>query len=160
MEFVDNYNLYIFDLDDTLYLRSVSEEYKKFYEQKIKEYFKKLISQNKTLAIVSYNANPHKILKCMEIDSFFSHICSPIVKHESELTEEDIHKDISSIVYTADGNARLIESKAIMINKLLQKTNHCKEEIIFFDDLDDNIKKVSDFGICSVLVNPQIGLIL
>ena len=46
-----------------------------------------------------------------------------------------------------------------MIQEIIDKTKCKKEEIIFYDYADYNIKKVENFGVKSVKIDDNIGIV-
>lgn len=132
IEYIDcsKYNLFIFDLDDTLYLRSnYNYDYVNEYKLKLKSFLKYLKTQNKILTIASHNRKPHFFLQEIEILEFFDYIIGEYPRN-----------------------------KACMVKSLLELTNCTHSEAIFFDDLINNVKDVEDIGVKSILICDYDGI--
>ncbi len=56
---INSYDLYIFDLDNTLYLHNVDPSYKEEYESNLKYFLNYLKNNNKKLAIASHHSCPY-----------------------------------------------------------------------------------------------------
>lgn len=121
--------VYIFDLDDTLYLRRVDNEYKKIYESNVKEFLNKLKNNNNILAIASHNMSPRYFLRTMNIDIYFDYIIGEYPRKKSD-----------------------------MIVEILKNVNKVKEDVIFFDDLNSNILECKENGIKSIKVDFKKGI--
>lgn len=121
--------VYIFDLDDTLYLRNVSDEYKKIYEYELIKFLNKLKNNNKILAIASHNISPRYFLRKMNIDTYFDYIIGEYPRKKSD-----------------------------MIVEILKNVNKVKEDVIFFDDLSYNILECKENGIKSIKIDPKNGI--
>ena len=123
--------LYVFDLDNTLYLWNVDEDYKRDYECKLINFLDKLKSENIILTIASHNRTPRHYLRKMSICSYFDYI---IGEHP--------------------------RNKYTMILEILKNVNETikKENIVFFDDSDYNIKDCETNGIKSIKIDPNIGI--
>lgn len=131
--------LFIFDLDDTLYLRKLSKQYdysedilyylkELLYYHQIRHILYKLKQKNKIIALASHNLNPIPILNYLEITQYFSIIIG------------------------------LRIDKDIMVSNILKETNCSKEETIFFDDQLTNIIKVNELGIDVYYVEDMFGI--
>lgn len=123
--------LFIFDLDNTLYLQHVSHEHRIQYEEKLRIFLQELIDNNKLLAIASHNSNPREILSYMQIDHYF----------DPNLIIGEYPRD-----------------KFNMIEELLQKTNCIASDCIFFDDYPENVYHCEINGIKSILVKSSLGI--
>lgn len=66
----------------------------------------------------------------------------------------DIHDYFIAIECFIPGN----RTKMPLINAILDKTGQKREDVIFFDDLLENITEVSRAGIHSVKINPYSGI--
>ena len=127
-------SVYIFDLDNTLYLWNVNLEYRLEYEYKLIEFLKKLKTNNNILAIASFNKAPRIYLKEMLILDYFDYIISE---------------------YPYEDNYR---KKSDMIIEILKNVNKEKKDAIFFDDINSNIKDCESNGIMSIKIDPKIGI--
>lgn len=121
--------VYIFDLDDTLYLRKVDDEYKKNYEYELIKFLTKLKNNNKILGVASHNISPRYFLRMMNIDTYFDYIIGEYPRKKSN-----------------------------MIVEILKNINKVKEDVIFFDDLDSNIIECNENGIKSIKIDPRKGI--
>lgn len=130
--------LFIFDLDDTLYLRykkKLSSCYNNNdtelsqYTKKITEILKKIKQQDKIITMASHNRNPTRILEKMDILHFFSIIIGEYPR-----------------------------KKDTMVMEILEKTGCSKEEAIFFDDHPEHIIDVQNFGVDTYFVDSIHGI--
>lgn len=137
-----NFKVYVFDLDDTLYLHTNKDiEYKNEYHIKVKKYLEKLKKRNKILCLATHNSNPMTYLKRIGIEDMFDEIVyelKDLNAHVNEISE-----------YT---------SKKEMITEIMKKTGYKKNKIIFFDDSDYNIDQVNSIGVKSIKVSQLSGL--
>lgn len=140
---IHNYKVFVFDLDDTLYLHRVDLSYRLEYTQKIKEFLYTLKQQGKILCLATHNRSPYYYLNQMEIYDLF---------HEIIYEKKDVHPRHNSIYeYT---------NKKDMIQEILDKTNTSIADVIFFDDVHYNIDEVRSLGIETVIVSPKKGIAL
>ena len=123
--------LYIFDFDDTIFLRNVSKIEKKVSQIFINEILYKLKSNNKILAIASHNVGVVEKLKELGIYKLFDII----------VADE----------YPAN--------KAYMVDEILLRTQTKISDAIFFDDLQENISNVSKYGVHSVYIDDIYGIL-
>lgn len=133
-----DYKVYVFDLDNTLYLHKVNDT---TYHKNLKHNLIQLKDKDKILCIASHNVNPEKFMKRLGILDLFDKIL-----YEHQALNPRIN-DISQ--YT---------KKSKMIKELLSETKYTKEDVVFFDDYNYNIKDVSEFGIRCVLVDELKGV--
>jgi HAD superfamily phosphatase (TIGR01681 family) len=139
---LDAYKVFVFDLDNTLYLHNVNSFYSDRYHKDVKTFLEKLKTKNKILCIATHNKNPKYYLDKIEISDLFDHII---------YEKKDVNPYCNSIhEYTG---------KDEMIQEIIDKTKCKKEEIIFYDDADYNIKKVENFGIKSIKIDDNIGIV-
>ncbi|KAJ3132054.1 hypothetical protein HDU90_007606 [Geranomyces variabilis] len=71
------HHLYIFDLDDTLYLWKLGPAARAAYEAKLRPYLERLSHEGATLAVASFNRNACKLLTSMGIRPLFSQVICP-----------------------------------------------------------------------------------
>ena len=71
---VSDYSLFVFDLDNTLFLHSVNNAYKIKYEKQLGEFLNYLKNNNKKLVIASHNQNPNLYLEQMKISELFDDV--------------------------------------------------------------------------------------
>jgi HAD superfamily phosphatase (TIGR01681 family) len=128
---INSYDLYVFDLDNTLYLDYVTKEYKIEYEAKLKNFLTQLKNNNKKLAIASHNSYPYYRLNKIGIFDYFDYIIGEYPRKKSNMINEILEKLVS-----ADSKSRTI----------------------FFDDLVSNFTDCTNNGIQSILVNPKKGI--
>jgi HAD superfamily phosphatase (TIGR01681 family) len=141
---VDNYKIFVFDLDNTLYLHKANFNYKEEYDEKVRTFLKELKMKNKILCILTHNRKPMMYLESMKIESFFDkiifetrNICGLSANYISNYTPKD-------------------EMISIIIEEFKCNLN----EIIFFDDNSYNIKQIESIGIESIKVSPKDGICL
>jgi HAD superfamily phosphatase (TIGR01681 family) len=140
---IQNYKVFVFDLDDTLYLHNVDFLYREEYTRKIKEFLLSLKNNGKILCLATHNKSPYHYLHKMDIYDIF---------HEIIYEKRDVHPSLNSIYdYT---------NKKDMIQEILDKTDSTNEEVIFFDDHIYNINEVKSIGVETVRVSPTTGIIL
>ena len=138
----DIYKVFVFDLDNTLYLHNVNSVYSDRYHKDVKVFLENLKNKNKILCIATHNKNPNNYLDKIEISHLFDYII---------YEKKNVHPYLNSIhEYTG---------KDEMIQEIIDKTKFKKEEIIFYDDADYNIKKVENFGVKSVKIDANIGIV-
>lgn len=138
----DIYKIFVFDLDNTLYLHNVDTIYSDRYHKDVKVFLQNLKNKNKILCIATHNKNPNNYLDKIEISHLFDYII---------YEKKNVHPYLNSIhEYTG---------KDEMIQEIIDKTKCKKEEIIFYDDADYNIKKVENFGVKSVKIDDNIGIV-
>lgn len=136
-----NYKVFVFDLDNTLYMHSCNRIHREIYHEQVKIFLQNLKNLGKILCIATHNTGPFYYLENLKIKELFHHII---------LEKKPLHSDFNTIdQYTG---------KDEMINELIGKIGCTKEEIIFFDDSLYNIKKVESIGIKSILVSDQTGI--
>jgi len=135
----NNKRLYIFDLDDTLYLRTLRglinnyDNYCDIDIDKLHEYIKEIIyklhESNKILCIASHNPCVKYCLNKLGILHLFTYII---------------------------GEKR---NKKSMVLEILNHTQIAYDEAIFLDDLIDNIKDVSELGLESHFLGSNLGIL-
>jgi HAD superfamily phosphatase (TIGR01681 family) len=159
-----NKKVFIFDLDDTLYLHSFNrnKEYLKFYHSNIRKWLYNLKKNGKIIGLITYNTNPRNVLKDLGVnENIFDFIEYPenILR---EYFDNNRYKYIKydNFIFRTDGKGvnyvSLIENKKDMIERNISKYN--KKDIIFFDDSQSNILSVRRLGIECILVDPSIGI--
>lgn len=139
-----NYKVYVFDLDNTLFLHNSEETYTTRYHEKVKNYLLNLKRDNKKICLATHNKNPKYLLEKMGLEyDFFD-----IIVYELK----NVHPLLNSITeYT---------SKKDMILDIIKKTGCKKSQVIFFDDSYYNIRQVQSINVKSVKVSPTSGLYL
>lgn len=138
---ITDYKVFVFDLDSTLYLHYADEMYKQIYHEQVKVFLQNLKNNGKILCIATHNKNPTIYLDMLKITSLFHYIIS----------EQKNVNSYSNSIHEYTG-------KDEMINELISKIGCTNEEIIFFDDIKYNIKKVESIGVKSILVSDQTGI--
>lgn len=164
MTIVINKKVFIFDLDDTLYLHTFNrnKEYLKFYHSNIRKFLYNLKKNDKVLGLITYNTDPINILKKLRIDkNVFNFIEYPQnILREYFDNNRDKYKEYNNFIFRSNGNGinyvSLIENKKDMIERNISEYN--KKDIIFFDDSRSNIFSVRNLGIECILVDPSIGI--
>lgn len=135
------YKVFVFDLDDTLYMRNFKGDVTT-YNLNLINFLEKLYNRNDTiLCIATHNYRPNILLTKLNIQHLFTHIIS----------ENKMHFESDSIQnYTC---------KIKMMNEIIEKTKCKKDDIIFFDDSTFNINKINSMGIKTVLVSVDTGIL-
>lgn len=140
---IQNYKVFVFDLDDTLYLHRVDLDYREEYTKKIREFLQSLRDMGKILCLATHNKSPYRYLHKMNIHDLFDEII---------YEKRDVSPYYNSIYdYT---------NKKYMIQEIMGKTNVSSEDIVFFDDADYNLEEVKSLGVESIKVSPYKGIIL
>jgi HAD superfamily phosphatase (TIGR01681 family) len=137
-----DYKIFVFDLDNTLYLHNVDEDYAEMYHKKVKNFLMYLKDSDKLLYIATHNFNPGNYLSKIDILQLFD----GIIKET-----KDVHPWLNSIIeYT---------SKKDMVLEILNKHNDLKkEDVVFFDDHNYNIKEVESINVKSIYVDNNKGI--
>jgi HAD superfamily phosphatase (TIGR01681 family) len=136
-----DYKVFVFDLDNTLYLHNADVMHTQIYHEQVKVFLQNLKNDGKILCIATHNKNPIVYLDRIKITSLFHYIISE---------QKNVHPSLNRIDdYTG---------KDEMINELISKIGCTNEEILFFDDANYNIKKVESIGVKSILVSAQTGI--
>ena len=112
-----DYKIFVFDLDNTLFLHNVNKNYAERYHKKVKNFLIYLKDNDKKLYIATHNSNPIEYLNMINI--------SPVLFNGIIKETKDVHHMINSISeYT---------SKKDMILEILQSNIFStKDDIIFF----------------------------
>lgn len=140
---IENYKVFVFDLDDTLYLHSVNYDYRVEYTKKIREFLQSLRDMGKILCLATHNKSPYHYLNKMDISDLFDEIV---------YEQKDVSPNYNSIYeYT---------NKKDMIQEIIMKTNVSTNDIVFFDDMDYNLQEVKSIGVESIKVYPCKGIVL
>jgi HAD superfamily phosphatase (TIGR01681 family) len=140
---IDDYKVFVFDLDNTLYLHKVNQKYREMYSIRIRKFLNLLKNNGKIICLASHNKSPYYYLHNMDIYDLF---------HEIIYEKRDVNPCKNNIYeYT---------NKKDMIQEILEKTKVTNKDVIFFDDQYYNINEVKSLGIESVYVSPKIGIVL
>lgn len=140
---IKDYKVFVFDLDDTLYLHKVESEYREEYTAKIRELLYSLKRRGKIVCLATHNKLPYHYLDKMNIYDVF---------HEIIYERRNVNPRIHSIYeYT---------SKRDMIKEIVERTNVLNEDVVFFDDHEYNINEVKSLGIESVYISSKTGIII
>jgi HAD superfamily phosphatase (TIGR01681 family) len=110
--------LYVFDLDNTLYLWEVKKNIQELYSKQLKQYLAELHNKGAVLAIASHNTNPKRYLRYMDIDNLFTHVIGEYPR-----------------------------SKDTMLAEILLSTGIKHYDTVFFDDMQKNLDLVAKMGI-------------
>lgn len=138
-----DYKIFVFDLDNTLYLYNVDNIYTEEYHKKVKNFLIYLKDNNKLLYIATHNLYPVDYLNQINIPQL---LFNGIIKET-----KNVHPMRNSISdYT---------SKKDMILEILDKnSNLTKDDIIFFDDNQYNIDQVKSIGVKCIYVDKFKGI--
>jgi len=128
-------NLVIFDLDDTLCHEGFSvEEYKEsFLCLHTKDILEYLHKQGHVLAIASHNECAEQISQLCGILQYFTYIV---------------------------GYCPITNTKMPLVQDILNYTTMSKEDVIFFDDVEQNVNEMNENGIRAKKVCWKIGITL
>jgi HAD superfamily phosphatase (TIGR01681 family) len=136
-----DYKVFVFDLDNTLYLHGANEMYKQIYHEQVRVFLQNLKNNGKILCIATHNKNPTIYLDMLKVTSLFDYTISE---------QKKLHPAINNIdEYTG---------KDEMIKELICKIGCTEKEIIFFDDAIYNTTKVESIGVKTILVSDQTGI--
>lgn len=138
-----DYKIFVFDLDNTLYLHNCNQNYSEMYHKKVVNFLMYLKNCDKFLYIATHNFHP---------DNYLNRINIPPLLFDGIIKEtKDVHPSLNSIVeYT---------SKKDMILEILDKhKNLTKDDVVFFDDHIYNIKEVEQLNVKSIYVNQFKGI--
>ena len=128
-----DYKIFVFDLDNTLYLHNADYNYSLTYHKKVNKFLTYLKANGKILYIATHNKDPEIYLKKLDIKHLFNGVIYE-------------HKNVNP-------------HKKDMIRQILnEKMSYTISDILFFDDHNFNIKEVSSIGVKSILVEPLIGV--
>lgn len=143
-----NFKIFVFDLDNTLYLHRISNDgYCEKYHKKLKCFLEKLLQHDKILCIATHNREPYDLLKKIGIHDLFNTI----------ICEQKI---LCAYLHTISDYT----SKKYMIDEILKSVNkdknitYDKEDVIFFDDHTYNITEIQSINVESIKVCPLRGL--
>jgi HAD superfamily phosphatase (TIGR01681 family) len=138
-----DYKIFVFDLDNTLYLHKVDQIYAEKYHKKVNNFLNYLKDNNKLLYIATHNFSP--------VDYFNRMIIQPLLFNGIIKETKDVHPSLNNISeYT---------SKKDMILEILDKHKDLtKDDVIFFDDHMFNIKEVEKLNVKSIYVNESKGI--
>lgn len=136
-----DYKVFVFDLDNTLYLHKVNVIQQQIYHEQVKVFLQNLKNIGKILCIATHNRYPSVYLDMLKVTYLFDYTI---------LEQKKLHPVINNIdEYTG---------KDEMIKELICKIGCTEKEIIFFDDAIYNTTKVESIGVKSILVSDQIGI--
>ena len=138
-----DYKIFVFDLDDTLYLHNVNQAYKDTYHKKIKNFLVYLKDNDKILYIATHNFGPSSWLNIIDIPPL---LFNGIIKETKDVNPYKNHIN----EYT---------SKKDMILEILDKNSEfTTDDIVFFDDHEYNIKEVESINVKSIYVDSRNGI--
>ncbi len=157
MEYFNTKSVFIFDLDDTLYLRLNRDlDYTQNYYTKVNGFLNKLKENNKKIYLLTYNADPNIYLDKININiSIFNEIIKP------ELITIDVFehkKDPNFKTRIVCDNTYIYNNKWYDIENLIKENNYNKEDIVFFDNDTFLVNKVKELNVDSILVDPFKGI--
>lgn len=134
--------VYVFDLDNTLYLHDhTNKDYFNEYRLNLVKFLEKLTTENITLCIATHNKTPITFLDELNITNLFKHII---------YEKKNVHPYLNTIKdYTP---------KSEMMKEIMTLTSCTYDKMIFFDDDMFNIRDVETLNIKSVLVCSKVGI--
>jgi hypothetical protein len=150
-------DLFIFDLDDTLFLHNLDEYNRKKYEDRLIPFLYNLKKSGKILTLVTYNTDPQKFLNEKSIGHLFDYIYMPSVMSFEEYQNSNKFYENSTVWITGRA-VKICRCKGVIAQQILEKYSCSPEVCIFFDDHKPNVDKVKQLGIESVLVDPLVGI--
>ncbi len=153
--------VYLFDLDDTIYLYQCKDkEYVKEYHKKISNFLYNLKKDNKIIGLFTNNLEPNIVLKDLDINpDIFDIISSPIKMNDDQYQEFLKNTKYNSFSWTYWNNYWYIRHpKNKLIEKYIKENNFDLNEIIYFDDQKKIIESIKSIGINTVLVDPLVGI--
>lgn len=138
-----DYKIFVFDLDNTLFLHKVDQIYSEKYHRKVGNFLNYLKDSDKLLYIATHNFNPDNYLNRINIQPL---LFDGIIKET-----KNVHPMLNHITeYT---------SKKDMILEILDKHKDLtKDDVVFFDDHMFNIKEVESINVKCVYVNESKGI--
>ena len=138
-----DYKIFVFDLDDTLYLHNVDKNYVEIYHKKVKNFLVYLKDNDKRLYIATHNFGPSSLLNRMDIPPL---LFNGIIKETKNVNPYINHIN----EYT---------SKKDMILEILDKNpEFTTDDVVFFDDHEYNIKEVESINVKSIRVDARKGI--
>lgn len=137
-----SYKVFVFDLDDTLYMHSLNENDKTVYHEQVKIFLESLYNSGKIICIATHNKNPYNYLEKLNIVPLFDHI----------IWEQKNVNPIFNTIYDYTG-------KDEMIKELVGKIGCTIEDIVFFDDSKYNIDVVKSIDVASIHVSNKTGIV-
>lgn len=129
-----NTKVYVFDLDDTLYMHRMKKSW--VYHAKVKTELKKLKEKGKKLAMATHRSHPEELLDLLGIKNLFDVVISE-------------KKPVHNLTHTIEEYTL----KSEMMRDIMKILKCKKKHMLFFDDSSYNIKKVRDFKVKSILVS-------
>lgn len=133
------YKVYVFDLDNTLYLHKRND--KDNIHKEVKRHLETLKSRGKKLYVATHNKYPWDLMREMDILD---------IVHGVKYEKKNVHPWMNSInEYT---------NKAEMINEIIKEEECCVDDVVFFDDADYNVMNVRKIGVRSVLIDEKKGI--
>ena len=138
-----DYKIFVFDLDNTLYLHNVDSIYSDKYHKKVVNFLMYLKDSNKLLYIATHNFNPTKLLNKINIEPL---LFNGIIKET-----KDVHPSLNSITEYTSKKDMILE----ILDKHIDLTN---DDIVFFDDHNYNIKQVESINVKSIYVDELKGI--
>lgn len=137
-----DYKIFVFDLDETLFLSKVNLKYAEDYHKKIKVFLSYLKTNDKLLYIATHNSFPNGALNFLGINS----ILDGVIKESRDVNP--VANDIED--YT--------NKKDMILEILDNHKNLSTEDVVFFDDNVYNIKKVENINVKCVYVDNTVGI--
>lgn len=137
-----DYKIFVFDLDETLFLSKVNLKYAEDYHKKIKVFLSYLKTNDKLLYIATHNRFPNGALNFLDINS----ILDGVIKETRDVNP--VANDIED--YT--------DKKDMILEILDNHKDLSTEDVVFFDDNDYNIKKVENINVKCVYIDNTVGI--
>lgn len=137
-----DYKIFVFDLDETLFLKKVDPVFADDYHKKVQSFLTFLKENNKLLYIATHNSFPNGALNFLGINS----ILDGVIKETRDVNP--VANDIED--YT--------DKKDMILEILDNHKDLSTEDVVFFDDNDYNIKKVENINVKCVYIDNTVGI--
>lgn len=153
---IKNKKVFLFDLDDTLYLYNKKDNSE--YYKKVRDFLRNLKKQNKIIGLITNNLEPVGILNKIGVDmSIFDIISTPIKMNDFEYKNFCKNTEYSSFSWTFWNDYWYVRyPKNNIILKYIKDSCFLSEDIIYFDNSKNTIKSIKNID--CILVNPETGI--
>lgn len=138
-----DYKIFVFDLDNTLFLHKVNSIKRQNYNRKLKNFLYYLKDNDKLLYIATHNFDPEPLLYKIDISSS---LFNGIIKET-----RDLHPGLNTIEEYTNKKDMILE--ILNIHK-----NLSSKDVVFFDDYIYNIKQVESINVKSIYVKDLQGI--
>jgi HAD superfamily phosphatase (TIGR01681 family) len=157
---IENYKVFVFDLDDTLYLHRVNYDYRIEYTKKIREFLQSLRDMGKILCLATHNKSPYHYLNKMDISELFDEIVNRLSKQSISGSEANPNSDSSEggqeVPLENEFNRMPIDQVALFFIPLIETENSAGEKWMTPESFDIFLRR--SFGKEKSLQKPEIKL--